>query len=193
MKYSLGIALGLVALLCGCSHTKNDAEAVADVAPRSPQYLMSAPAPLQESPDADDEAATADVIPGPRPYTESIVAPLSPAHLPRRFTPEGGQPAACQRPPRQPCAPQRGVPQRCYRGAGRGRMAAGDNHSGGPGPLPAADGRVGWFGHRGRKKANYRRCDGPARRRSRPPRHQARRRKALHRPAGPAPAKSAKY
>ena len=62
-----------LALLCGCSQNKKG-EAVADAPQRmmSPA-LMEVPMPAS-SPSLDSES-TAEVMPGPRPYTESIVAP----------------------------------------------------------------------------------------------------------------------
>ena len=75
MKYSFSIVLGLAALLCGCNHAKKGEDARADSAPRTEQYLMSAPIAPDASPVSEDKEATADVIPGPRPYTGSIVAP----------------------------------------------------------------------------------------------------------------------
>ena len=75
MKYSLGIALGLTALLCGCSHVAKQNDASVNISPQLEQpAAVGAPAPSY-SPPVSDEDATADVLPGPRPYTESIVAP----------------------------------------------------------------------------------------------------------------------
>ena len=77
MKYTLGVALGLAALLCGCSHVEKSA----DVDLNPPHKLMesvSMNAPMVASPpqaEGRDNEATADVLPGPRPYTETIVAP----------------------------------------------------------------------------------------------------------------------
>ncbi|MDO7847364.1 DUF4349 domain-containing protein [Hymenobacter sp. M29] len=78
MKYHLGFALGLAVLLGGCSHAhKEEAdEAVADAPLRemnAPAMLIAPSAPSQNQ--NDDREATATVLPGPRPYTESIVAP----------------------------------------------------------------------------------------------------------------------
>ncbi|GAB2872452.1 DUF4349 domain-containing protein [Hymenobacter ruber] len=75
MKSSLSIAIGLAVLLCGCSHAKKEVAKEAAVVDVAPQYMMSAPAAPPQSPDSDDKEATADVIPGPRPYIESVVAP----------------------------------------------------------------------------------------------------------------------
>lgn len=77
MKYTLGVALGLAALLCGCSHVEKSPDAAQGSGYRLEEpATMSAPM-LASPPQAKDQAneATADVLPGPRPYTESIVAP----------------------------------------------------------------------------------------------------------------------
>lgn len=77
MKCTLGVALGLAALLCGCSHTEKSADAGSST---SYKLMESAPmsAPINASPPeakGDDKEATADVLPGPRPYTETMTAP----------------------------------------------------------------------------------------------------------------------
>ncbi len=77
MKHTLGITLGLAALLCGCSHVEKSPDATQGSGYRLEEpATMSAPM-LASPPQSQDQAdeATADVMPGPRPYTESIVAP----------------------------------------------------------------------------------------------------------------------
>lgn len=71
MKFSLGISLGLVALLCGCSQDSKNEAAPADSTPQAVQVPMSTPPASQDGPGEDDKEATADVMPGP----QSMVAP----------------------------------------------------------------------------------------------------------------------
>lgn len=78
MKYTLGIALGLGALLSGCSHA-NKGEAVADVASAPTQrnmVMMNAPpAPNILAESAESAEETADVRPGPQPAAAILPKP----------------------------------------------------------------------------------------------------------------------
>ncbi|HEX8656445.1 MAG TPA: DUF4349 domain-containing protein [Hymenobacter sp.] len=74
MKNTLGIALGLAALLSSCSHVAKEAETEANDSSASKQaYISAAPLISADSPELAEEA-TADVLPGPRPLAESIGA-----------------------------------------------------------------------------------------------------------------------
>ncbi|MDB5236377.1 MAG: hypothetical protein JWR44_3370 [Hymenobacter sp.] len=80
MKYTLGAALGLAALLSGCSHTNKNSHAVADVnvTEAAPSYkLIESPAPAAAPPEQEvsyEEMATAKVSANPMPIPTAVVA-----------------------------------------------------------------------------------------------------------------------
>ena len=79
MKNTLVLILGLAALSCGCSRSERKVEAVANFDSKRESTTVNAPPPSSEAGENNeakvDKEATADVLPGPQPHTESIIAP----------------------------------------------------------------------------------------------------------------------
>lgn len=75
MKYTLGIALGLAALLSGCSQADNTDKSVAADAPDTNELREAvAYAPSAAAPPPSSDDATAELLPGPRPSVEPTPA-----------------------------------------------------------------------------------------------------------------------